>query len=264
MRVEVIVDPSFEHPSDVDDLAKEVKLVKEWLESLVFTLNTAFLDSEMNPAPAPTVSRRPSKEPEVDEVAEKASKVEGVAVKGSEVERSIVAKVVKGERGIVKEAEVKGSIAREPKDPVIVIEPPVAFSESSRPIPTTQAVRTKRRLMFLSSDDERDDAPTPKKAQMDSTSQPAKSPSPEIVVIELTPAQHRKGRAPLRRIIEQGVDLSKVLRDAYHRDTMFTKIMAHPDAHLRFGIRDRLIWTKKQLRETSLPSPALFFRGEGG
>ncbi|KAF8509041.1 hypothetical protein JB92DRAFT_2615281, partial [Gautieria morchelliformis] len=48
---------------------------------------------------------------------------------------------------------------------------------------------------------------------------------------------------PLRQIFEQGMDLSKVLRDAYHRDTMFVKTMAHPDAHPRFVIRDGLIWT---------------------
>ncbi|KAF8513360.1 hypothetical protein JB92DRAFT_3116429 [Gautieria morchelliformis] len=174
MHVEAIVDPSFEHPSDVDDLLKEVKPSKEWLESLVFTLSPAFLDSE---------------------VAAKAAEVDGAAVKGSEGERSSVGKVVVGERAVVKEAEVEGSTAREPKDTVIVIKPPVTFSESSRSIPTTQAVRTKRRLMFLLSDDEHDDALTPKKARMDSGSQPAKSPSPEIVAIEPTPAQRRKGRA---------------------------------------------------------------------
>jgi hypothetical protein len=29
---------------------------------------------------------------------------------------------------------------------------------------------------------------------------------------------------------------------------MFSKIMVHPEAHKKFGIRDRLIWTKGQLQ----------------
>jgi hypothetical protein len=44
------------------------------------------------------------------------------------------------------------------------------------------------------------------------------------------------------------MDLTKILRDVYHKDAMFSKIMVHPDAHKKFGIRDGLIWTKNQLR----------------
>ncbi|KAF8531643.1 hypothetical protein JB92DRAFT_2824967 [Gautieria morchelliformis] len=193
MRMEAIIDPAFERPSDVDDLAKEVKLVKEWLESLVFTLSPAFLDSEMNPAPGSTASQRPSKEPEVGETPAKASEVERGAVKGPKAERSIVTKATAVERGTVKEPKVEGSTVKEPKanatfgeDPVLVVEPPVVSPECSRPISTTQA--------------EPDDAPTPKKAQTElgpqpPISEPARSPSPEIIAIKLTPAQCRKGRA---------------------------------------------------------------------
>jgi hypothetical protein len=45
----------------------------------------------------------------------------------------------------------------------------------------------------------------------------------------------------LRTKVKSSMDLPKILRDAYHKDTMFSKIMAHPDAHKAFGIRDGLI-----------------------
>jgi RNase H-like domain found in reverse transcriptase len=46
---------------------------------------------------------------------------------------------------------------------------------------------------------------------------------------------------------ESSMDIPKILHDAYHKDTMFSKIMVHLDAHKKFGIRDGLIWTKNQL-----------------
>jgi Integrase zinc binding domain len=43
---------------------------------------------------------------------------------------------------------------------------------------------------------------------------------------------------------------------------MFSKIMAHPDAHKKFGIRDGLIWTKNQLRRDVVCVPRnVFHRG---
>jgi hypothetical protein len=51
----------------------------------------------------------------------------------------------------------------------------------------------------------------------------------------------------MRTKVESSMDLSKILREAYHKDTMFSKIMAHPHVHKKFGIQDGLIWTKNQL-----------------
>ncbi|KAF8516488.1 hypothetical protein JB92DRAFT_2829296 [Gautieria morchelliformis] len=95
LRVEAIADPNFERPSEVDDLAREVKEAKEWFGS----------------------------EPEVLGVATKEPRIEGDSV-------------------------------REPEDE----------GEGTR---------------------------TPKKARKERT----RSPSPEVVVVEPTPAQRRKGRA---------------------------------------------------------------------
>jgi hypothetical protein len=71
-------------------------------------------------------------------------------------------------------------------------------------------------------------------------------------------------RTTLRTKVESSRDLPKILRDAYHKDTMFSKIMAHPDAHKKFSIQDRLIWTKNQLRHDVVCVPGMYFMGEGG
>ncbi|KAF8515195.1 hypothetical protein JB92DRAFT_3115078 [Gautieria morchelliformis] len=65
LQVEAIVDSEFKRPLDMDDLAKEVNEAKEWLGSLTFTVDPAFLDVEMNLVPGPTVLRHLSKEPKV-------------------------------------------------------------------------------------------------------------------------------------------------------------------------------------------------------
>jgi hypothetical protein len=57
------------------------------------------------------------------------------------------------------------------------------------------------------------------------------------------------------------MDLPKILRDAYHKEAMFSKIMAHLDAHKKFGIRDGLIWTKNQLRRDVVCVPRNIFHG---
>jgi Integrase zinc binding domain len=59
----------------------------------------------------------------------------------------------------------------------------------------------------------------------------------------------------LRTKVEGSMDLPKILPDTYHKGAMFSKIMAHPDAHKKFGIRDRLIWTKNQLRRNIVCMP---------
>jgi Integrase zinc binding domain len=65
----------------------------------------------------------------------------------------------------------------------------------------------------------------------------------------------------LRTKVESNMDLTKILRNAYHKDTMFSKSMAHPDAHKKFGIRDGLIWTKNQLRHDIVCMPRNVFHG---
>jgi hypothetical protein len=68
----------------------------------------------------------------------------------------------------------------------------------------------------------------------------------------------------LRTKVESSMDLPKILCNVYHKDTMFSKIMVHPDAHKKFGIRDGLIWTKNQLRRDIVCVPGMYFTGEGG
>jgi Integrase zinc binding domain len=65
----------------------------------------------------------------------------------------------------------------------------------------------------------------------------------------------------LRTKVESSMDLPKILHDAYHKDAMFSMIMAHPDAHKKFSIRDRLIWTKNQLRRDVVCVPRNLFHG---
>jgi hypothetical protein len=65
----------------------------------------------------------------------------------------------------------------------------------------------------------------------------------------------------LRTKIESSMDLPKILRDAYHKDAIFSKIMVHPDAHKKFGIGDGLIWTKNQLRRDVVCVPRNEFHG---
>ena len=43
---------------------------------------------------------------------------------------------------------------------------------------------------------------------------------------------------------EQNVDLTHLVQKHYHEDPVFAKILVHPNAHQRFGVHDRLVWTK--------------------
>jgi Integrase zinc binding domain len=65
----------------------------------------------------------------------------------------------------------------------------------------------------------------------------------------------------LRTKVKGSMDLPKILCDTYHKDTMFSTIMAHPDAHKKFGIQDGLIWTKNQLRRDIVCMPWNVFHG---
>ena len=40
----------------------------------------------------------------------------------------------------------------------------------------------------------------------------------------------------LRLHVEQEFDLAQIVCWSYHKDSLFEKVLAHPEAHLRFGI----------------------------
>ncbi|KAF8499494.1 hypothetical protein JB92DRAFT_3217175 [Gautieria morchelliformis] len=164
-----IIDPEFEHLSDVYDLAREVKETKEWLGSMDFVVNPEFLDVEMSAVSGPTALRGPSKEPEMV----------GLVVRESEEGKDSV-------------REPETSLIRSSvEDSAPVVEPIAVPPESLQPSAIVQPVGTKRRPMFLLSGDEGEDAPTPKKPHKER----ARSPTPEIVAVEPTPAHRRKGQA---------------------------------------------------------------------
>ena len=47
--------------------------------------------------------------------------------------------------------------------------------------------------------------------------------------------------------IERDINLTRLMRAHYHKDPLFMKVLHHPEAHLHFGIKDQLIWTKNQM-----------------
>ena len=47
--------------------------------------------------------------------------------------------------------------------------------------------------------------------------------------------------------IEWEFDLVQIVCRSYHKDPLFAKILAHPEAHPCFRIQDQLIWTKSQM-----------------
>ena len=51
----------------------------------------------------------------------------------------------------------------------------------------------------------------------------------------------------LRTNVERNVDIACIIHKHYHEDTVFVKVLECPTAHLCFGIRDKLIWTKNQM-----------------
>ncbi len=69
-------------------------------------------------------------------------------------------------------------------------------------------------------------------------------------------------RHSLRTNVERNVDLARIVRKHYHEDTIFVKVLECPTVHLRFGIRDRLIWTKNQMGRDVVCIPRkAFLRG---
>ena len=51
----------------------------------------------------------------------------------------------------------------------------------------------------------------------------------------------------LRVSVERDVNLAQLVRAHYHKDPLFMKVLHHLEAHPRFRIKDRLIWTKNQM-----------------
>ena len=51
------------------------------------------------------------------------------------------------------------------------------------------------------------------------------------------------------------MDLRTIVKNAYHKDTIFAKIIAQPYAYPRFGIQEGLIWTKNQLKHDVICIP---------
>ena len=47
--------------------------------------------------------------------------------------------------------------------------------------------------------------------------------------------------------IERDINPTQLMRAHFHKDPLFMKVLHHPEAHLRFWIKDRLIWTKNQM-----------------
>ena len=47
--------------------------------------------------------------------------------------------------------------------------------------------------------------------------------------------------------VEREFDPTQIVRKSYHKDPLFAKVLAHPEAHPHFGIQDQLIWMKSQM-----------------
>ena len=62
--------------------------------------------------------------------------------------------------------------------------------------------------------------------------------------------------------VEQEFDLMQIVRRSYRKDPLFAKILAHPEAHPRFGVQDQLIWMKSQMgRDVVCIPQGAFLRG---
>ena len=66
----------------------------------------------------------------------------------------------------------------------------------------------------------------------------------------------------LRAHVERTFNLADTVRKYYCEDPTFAKVLAHPKAHPRFGIKDGLIWTKNQMKKDVVCLPwKAFLRG---
>jgi Integrase zinc binding domain len=66
----------------------------------------------------------------------------------------------------------------------------------------------------------------------------------------------------LRSHIENGIDLVHIVRGAYRQDAVLSKVLKAPKEHVRFGVRDGLIWTKNLYRCDVICIPrSVFLKG---
>ena len=69
-------------------------------------------------------------------------------------------------------------------------------------------------------------------------------------------------RQSLHISVERDINLTRLVRAHYHKDPFFMKVLHHLEAHLHFGIKDRLIWTKNQMGRDVVCIPRnAFIRG---
>ena len=52
----------------------------------------------------------------------------------------------------------------------------------------------------------------------------------------------------LRSRVESGINLVQLIRGAYGKDVILSKVLKAPQEHPRFGVQDNLIWTKNPYR----------------
>ena len=54
-------------------------------------------------------------------------------------------------------------------------------------------------------------------------------------------------RKPLLMMIEKEFNLNKIIMKFYQQDKIYSKILENPNAHMRFGVKQGLIFTKNNL-----------------
>ena len=70
-------------------------------------------------------------------------------------------------------------------------------------------------------------------------------------------------RKPLLMVIEKKFNLSKTIMKYYQQDKIYSKISENPKAHMRFGIKQGLIFTKNNLsRDVICISPKAIHKGK--
>ena len=78
--------------------------------------------------------------------------------------------------------------------------------------------------------------------------------------ITYTSANNRK---PLLTMIEKEFDLNKIIMKFYQQDKIYSKILENPKAHVRFGVKQGLNFTKNNLsRDVICISPKAIHKGK--
>src|SRR6266481_1442286 len=84
-------------------------------------------------------------------------------------------------------------------------------------------------------------------------------PAPDDEPIAFTPGANGQS---LRAHVERDINLARLVQRYYREDPVFSKVLSQPRAHRRFGIRDKLIWTKGQMGRDVVCLPwKAFIRG---